>query len=470
MASNEDTELNRALAASMEATFESTVDAYEELPPKERARVPGHPVAVRGRSWIAAFIGHIFEAFLALPEVRRFVQSMRFEDATADMDQAAGLQTTQKILAYLDGGNEAYITVDEILGEEALRGPATQDPGSRTVELLRFICEAFSAYEFIAGLSTGETKNNLFGFTHGLVNQPDETHPGTDLSVHHRHDSLDLVTALEREFTGPFPWKVLHVLPHVFAFHVVHDQDGFPAPAEKKSFRYPPVFYADRYIFDNAWKTKELATKAVQNAEAAEALKARRKALTELNGRDTRKDLRASLHYLSEVAPRDGTADRKTELENAKAKLSKILAKVENDIDTIDSQIAGLQKETSTLFDTPDMQQYRYDLRVVFFHDGLYTRTHVWSYVKDDGGKWWKFQDASVTEVDETTVLNDSAGLHMGAGPYMLFYGRASDEAASVPPAEWPADIARYVEAKNFAFESELKEGGEGVGEPMDLS
>lgn len=49
------------------------------------------------------------------------------------------------------------------------------------------------------------------------------------------------------------------------------------------------------------------------------------------------------------------------------------------------------------------------------------------------------------TQVDEASVLSESAGLHMGAGPYMLFYSRASDEAASAPPAasaDWPESIA----------------------------
>lgn len=61
-------------------------------------------------------------------------------------------------------------------------------------------------------------------------------------------------------------------------------------------------------------------------------------------------------------------------MESAKAKLSKILARVENEVDSkhiqllfdcfsqrlgIDAQVDGLQKASSTLFDTVDMQKQR---------------------------------------------------------------------------------------------------------------
>jgi hypothetical protein len=40
----------------------------------------------------------------------------------------------------------------------------------------------------------------------------------------------------------------------------------------------------------------------------------------------------------------------------------------------------------------------QYDLRVVFIHDGIFGRKHLYSYVQDKG-KWWKTVDNAVTEV-----------------------------------------------------------------------
>jgi len=76
------------------------------------------------------------------------------------------------------------------------------------------------------------------------------------------------------------------------------------------------------------------------------------------------------------------------------------------------------------------------------------TRSHLWTYFKEGVGassKWWKANDLELTEVDERTVLEESIGLHMGGGPYMLFYARATPdpvpEGEALHELEWPTDI-----------------------------
>lgn len=77
--------------------------------------------------------------------------------------------------------------------------------------------------------------------------------------------------------------------------------------------------------------------------------------------------------------------------------------------------------------------------------DGIPGRDHTYVYLHGYDGKWYKSLDAVVTEVrllswpgggsrtqsfrqvPEETVLNDTTGLHMGAGPYMLIYSKAVD-------------------------------------------
>lgn len=87
-------------------------------------------------------------------------------------------------------------------------------------------------------------------------------------------------------------------------------------------------------------------------------------------------------------------------------------------------------------------------------HTGLPGRKQKYSYVQDNQGTWWKTVDYTVTEVSwfpffpndrllsicqvpEETVFSDPAGLHLGAGPYMLIYSRHI-EAENLSMPQWP--------------------------------
>jgi hypothetical protein len=78
-----------------------------------------------------------------------------------------------------------------------------------------------------------------------------------------------------------------------------------------------------------------------------------------------------------------------------------------------------------------------------------------------DKGVWWKSVDSDVTEVNriifaltvtvvilsffrqvsEEIVLTDTAGIHLGAGPYMLFYSRTLSEEDETMPLPWPQPL-----------------------------
>lgn len=47
------------------------------------------------------------------------------------------------------------------------------------------------------------------------------------------------------------------------------------------------------------------------------------------------------------------------------------------------------------------MSVLQYDLRVVFMHDGLYGRKHLYSYVHDKSC-WWKIADSLIQKVTES--------------------------------------------------------------------
>jgi len=89
--------------------------------------------------------------------------------------------------------------------------------------------------------------------------------------------------------------------------------------------------------------------------------------------------------------------------------------------------------------------------------DGVYGRTHTYSYVRARNGKWYKCVESTVTEVgsglfffphtedvvysfpcqvEEKTVLSDPTGLHMGAGPFMLIYSQSLGDSPVGEPEE----------------------------------
>ncbi|EJD52016.1 hypothetical protein AURDEDRAFT_181578 [Auricularia subglabra TFB-10046 SS5] len=473
MISAEDQELNRALEASLSSSLiESSTDVYEEPPVQDRIRLPGHPLALRARAWTAAYLCHLFQALYHIPQVRNTIREMRFTDVAAELPHADSMEIMQNMFVQMEQSKESFINLDNVF-DQANDSGGTQGPGPHTACILGLMAEGFDSYALISGWNE---RKSLLRSSFGDINQPDETTQVAWIRVAHQQDSLDLVTALAQELNNPHPWKCFFSFPEVLVFHIEHKEGGFPPATEKKPFRYPASFYPDRFAFDNAYEATNRIAKGKTHSEAVDGLHIRRKALTELNGRDTLKDMRATLHYFAEVASDDGTPERRAQLETAKVKLAKVLARVENELDSIDAQVIGLQQAASTLFDTPDLQKHLYNLRAVLFHDGLYTRTHVWSYVKADDGQWWKIQDLHTTQVTEDVVLNDTSGLHMGAGPYMLFYSRADGEVAPPETASWPEAALRKIEGYTRDFEERVANAlagrvvGRGtIDDPMDL-
>jgi len=101
-------------------------------------------------------------------------------------------------------------------------------------------------------------------------------------------------------------------------------------------------------------------------------------------------------------------------------------------------------------------------------HDGLYGRSHLYSYVNDNG-TWWKTVDWAVTEVSEETVLTDQTGFHLGAGPYILIYSRAVPE-GDEGPLPWPEDVVREVERHNELFLDSVEPASEAATQIIEVS
>ncbi|KAH7101230.1 hypothetical protein BKA62DRAFT_703964, partial [Auriculariales sp. MPI-PUGE-AT-0066] len=495
-----DHDLNRALEASLTSTMSETHnDSYLSLAPHERKRAPDRPAFLRGKTWETAVLSQLLQIFAFIPQVVDAFKDMKYLEESGQED----LQRLQRVLAHIRHSDEASVPISEFVDEPPDFWDRTS-PREHTSRYLDQISTTVGHYDREHG---GNNTRQLFSSLICDVNKEEDHQKIHRISI--KHDSSqpsDLYGVLMKTFHGPHPWKVFVTLPHVLAIEIshmhTHSQTATASSAlssTRHPLRFPATLYPDRFHLRNRIETQNRLVMAHNSNEAIAELKKRRGALTEHNGRNTLKDLRGSLHYLAELASDKGDPARKVQLEAARNKMSKIIALVENELESIDAQTKGLEKSNAAMFDTEDMQQNKYDLRGVLVNDGVNARTHLWTYFKDPAGKWWKVNDVELTEVDERTVLEESIGLHLGGGPYMLFYARVerqpqlaiqpqqgptADTAAVKTTAqpqepmdeehrpEWPDDVMDEVKRRNERFAEELARAPAHhiAPSPMDLS
>ncbi|KAJ7131562.1 hypothetical protein C8R43DRAFT_1024703 [Mycena crocata] len=216
---------------------------------------------------------------------------------------------------------------------------------------------------------------------------------------------------------------------------------------EPQPLVYPKTIYMDQFLEVNLDLANE--TRAAQRVLMREVgvLRERKRGIVAFEGQDSLGNLRATIYYYEHVAECSSPA-RLLTLQTVAGKLKNTLAKMEREVKEIDEKIANLQLELDALFDNPELQCHPYDLRAVLVHTGLPGRKHIYSYVFDKG-TWWKTVDYMVTEVTEDVVLSDPAGLHLGAGPYMLMYSRRQSEEEMNTPVQWPRIFADTVVKNN---------------------
>jgi len=211
---------------------------------------------------------------------------------------------------------------------------------------------------------------------------------------------------------------------------------------------YPRTIYLDRFLFDKfelVYHKKNIEQKMQQDIQE---LTRQRDTLKRYNQRDTLADLRSTLYYYEHVSEK-GDEARQHILERTANQIKDILTMVTSKVEDIDHRLGKLQVEVNTIFDCPDLQQFRYDLRAVLMHTGLPGRKQIYSYVQDVKGSWWKTVGTDVTEVPEETVLTDPTGVHLGAGPYLLFYSRHLSDEQLREPLVWPTIFSEAVDANN---------------------
>lgn len=268
--------------------------------------------------------------------------------------------------------------------------------------------------------------------------------------------SANLASALSARMAHseiPSKQQVIFEPSDVVTFQLVR-HDALPSYSQtpvppKKPFQYPKHIYLDQYMKENVEISAAKWKEQKEIAEKIQSLTLRENFLKRHQNVDVFKSLRSALHYYEHVANKE-TPERVAMIVTQTQKLRKILTRIENELETIQTQKDNSKDQLSRIFEGPELREHRYDLRVVLMHDGLYGRSHLYSYVNDNG-TWWKTVDWAVTEVSEETVLTDQTGFHLGAGPYMLVYSRAVPE-GDQGPLPWPEDVVSDVERHNKIF------------------
>ncbi|TFY68606.1 hypothetical protein EVJ58_g910 [Rhodofomes roseus] len=484
----QDESLSRAIAASLEDA--PSLDYYEESPLEERLRKDKRPVALRPTSSPMAYAGLLLQSLYYVPHLRHAIARWSHIYAQNNSQCEEGENAAMygpDLLMWSMGEiftNMELALLSELNSDHVIQafspdpwGSPIEHPGDPTFAFYSCIARTveLSVQDEPPADSAPQWPSRLFHFRYGVSTENLSNVPFDDkcdlsvvkVDVRGTEDANDLITCLSSELnlrgaaTSPTKQRVIFKPSEIVAFQLVREnmlpsyETSIGARTERTTFKYPKHVYLDQFLAQNLELGNRLGEKQQRLIKEIEELTAKKLTLTRHKDRDTLLDLRASLHYYENVAEDDGDATRKDTIQEMALKLRKTLTRIENELQSIDASITKLKDKAANLFNRPELQQHRYDLRVVLVHDGLYGRKHLYSYVKEKG-MWWKTQDYIVTEVPEETVLNDIVGLHLGAGPYFLIYSRALTEEEENTRAQWLEGVKNNVKHNNQMFLSQL--------------
>ncbi|KAK7683627.1 hypothetical protein QCA50_013465 [Cerrena zonata] len=307
-------------------------------------------------------------------------------------------------------------------------------------------------------------EDRLLHFRYGLSEAEPPTGPldrrwdmsVVKVAVRGTPNANDLLSCLSLELSpigdNPSRQQVIFEPSDVVAFQLLRDT-VVPGGLrnERRTFSFPTSVYLDQFLQENSKLANDKRNLQRELYAKVDQLKERKGQLRWHEGRDVMRDLRSSIHYYENIADHNDEEARKIHIQDMATKLHDVLIQIEKETQAIDAEIKKQEDAAANVYDGTELRNYRYDLRVVLVHDGLYGRSHVYSYVKQND-KWWKVVDYSVTEVPESTVLTDATGLHLNAGPFFLIYSRAISEEEEAARPNWPENVKNSVKHNNKSF------------------
>ncbi|KAF8153002.1 hypothetical protein B0H34DRAFT_721780 [Crassisporium funariophilum] len=466
-AAQDDHTLNEAIQASLK-DFNEDTDVH---PFKESVREGGRPIALRPEVPSLAYAALVLQALYFVPQVRFTVSNLRLPNIdphTPPGHPDRAMWNLIELFANMDLAQLSAIVDIELLPsldvtEYDERHGTVAEASAGVIKNIGHLIEEHMR----AQLTDNEEFDRLFSFTHGRVvlysrlprkitRNPD---PGSVVMVDIGGDNpgVDLISSisynLNKHYATNSTHDVIYTPSEVVAFQLVRspNQHNHSKPSPDP-FVYPKSMFFDRFLFHNlelANEKRNLERKMLAEIEELLTYKA---TLTHFNNRDTLQDLRSTIHYYEHVADVGADPERQGVVQRTASHLKDIMTVILGKVEDIDHRIGQLQADIGTVYDCPELQRYQYDLRAVLVHTGLPGRKQIYSYVQDVEGVWWKTIDHEVTEVPEETVLTDPTGLHLGAGPYLLFYSRHLEDHQLHEPLVWPTIFSESVAENNKKF------------------
>ncbi|KNC53974.1 ubiquitin carboxyl-terminal hydrolase [Thecamonas trahens ATCC 50062] len=197
---------------------------------------------------------------------------------------------------------------------------------------------------------------------------------------------------------------------------------------------FPKYLYMDRYHASNAATASKLREQANGLKAQRTSLKAQLESYLSFPAGDAKMPvqqlLRGSLSYLDELTsdtPRPVGAPPAPELDAMKAFFQRALTAEVAAVSKLEESISVLEDQIEQVY--AHMTDHPYRLHSVLVHSGGAQSGHYWSFVYEPTeDKWYNFNDATVTVVDEDKVWADSFGDTSGTNAYCLFYVDASSD------------------------------------------
>jgi hypothetical protein len=250
--------------------------------------------------------------------------------------------------------------------------------------------------------------------------------------------------------------------------------------------KFPMVLNMNKYVATR--RVKKVQESAGEGEEGSEPVVA----IEEVNNDEFEEFLRLQMEKLKNDRPQPANSssmgeEKKTSAEEESHELKGIdeeAAKTTTTTAAPDHDVVydSLSKEEITKL-VEEHGEYVYELYAVLIHSGAISGGHYYAYIKDlNSGKWYNFNDSSVTVIDEKTVQeawggtykssypssmsyytpyyssSSSSSYQSSANAYMLMYRQVTREVPNVPDEMIPTYIQEIVKKEQEKREAKIRE------------
>lgn len=231
-------------------------------------------------------------------------------------------------------------------------------------------------------------------------------------------------------------------LPKILIFDIKRQQfdaQGNPIKS-KKAFGFPEKLHPGRFLFENSSKSSKLQKSMRANKRKVKNLEKSIEKFENFNG--TELNISKMLGFCSEflrgqesgLDVLDGNDFEIINLEGkSKQDISTTYGVVKSYSDKVQDVLASMKQDLETLtneiesaFNNEKFNKTEYELTTVVVHDGDVGSGQFYSYMQS-GGRWRKYNDINVTEVNFKEVLYHSLGEYGISAACCLVYSLKED-------------------------------------------